>query len=393
MNSNHSLSTGVKRSDIYKPDGVNSPLMVLSTKCVRGARGSDISFWQEEVLKTMGDQGLIDSVILAFQVRDVRGGRGERQLFYTMISNLYLKHPSLVMELMKLLPEYGGWMDVLHMKRYIHNEADQFQINEMIRKQILDDERRVDNPSVLGSTKFSLLGKWLPREGNKYDTMAKELALHFWEHDERYCRKSINIMGSYRKRLSALNNALQTVETFECSNRWDEIDPACVPARALNIKMSAYLNENSLNEIRHPNDQKRNTCRNNFQNFFKKAADGETAISGADTMYPHELVRNIMRSRPEEIDQRNAWNAIWDSMVDNLTFGVLGSSIAMCDFSGSMRSNMGTPYHVSIAMGILTASINTGPFRNKIMSFDSTPMWHTIPEQATLSKSIMAING
>lgn len=380
-------------ADVYGAHELNNPLLVLSTKCIRSARGSDISFWQEEVLKRTGDQGLIDAVVLAFQVRDIRGGRGERQLFYTMLSNLYLKYPSLVLELIKLVPDYGSWMDVFKLMGYISNLDHRAQIKELIRKQVLEDES-----AVATNQKPSLLGKWLPREGNKYSALAKELAQHFWEHDERSFRKSINIMGSYRKRCAALNKALETVEVLECSNQWDKINPAKVPARAMQNKMAAYLNEmpegteNSLTIWRKQNDPVRMNCRENFKTFFLKAAEGEVPVSS--NMYPHELVQKMFESEPGEIDKRNAWNAVWDSIVDNLSVGALGSSIAMCDFSGSMRkgSNGSVPYFVSIAMGILTATLNTGPFKNMFMSFDSTPMWQTIPPNGTLSQSVRAIN-
>ena len=340
----------------------------------------------------MGDQGLIDVVILAFQVRDIRGGRGERQLFYTMLSNLYLKYPSLVMELMQLIPDYGSWMDVFKLMGYISNPSHRIQVKEIVRKQFLKDES-----AVATGDKLSLLGKWLPREGNKYSALAKELAQYFWEHDERSLRKSINVMGSYRKRCAAMNKALETVEILECSNQWDKINPHNVPARAMQTKMAAYLNEsgqeseNSLT-LRKQNDPVRMACRENFKTFFAKAAEGEVSVSS--NVFPHELVRNMFESEPGEIDKRNAWNAVWDSIVDNLSVGALGSSIVMSDFSGSMRkgSNGDTPYFVSIAMGILSATLNTGPFKNMFMSFDSTPMWQKLPPNATLSQSVRAVN-
>lgn len=391
MNSSYCEAQG---ADVYRATELNNPLLVLSTKCIRSTRGSDISYWQEGVLSTMGDQGLLDSVILSFQVRDIRGGRGERQLFYTMLSNLYLKYPSLVMELIKLVPDYGSWMDVFKLMSYISNPTHRAQVKEIVRKQLLEDE-----VAVVTGSKPSLLGKWLPREGNKYSALAKELAQYFWEHDERSFRKSINVMGSYRKRCTALNKALETVEVLECSNQWDKINPRNVPAGAMQTKMAAYLNEsragteNSLTTLRKQNDPVRMTCRENFKTFFSKAAEGEVSISS--NVFPHELVRNMFESEPGEIDKRNAWNAVWDSIVDNLSIGVLGSSIVMSDFSGSMRKAPmagDTPYFVSIAMGILSATLNTGPFKNMFLSFDSTPMWQTIPPNATLSQSVRAIN-
>jgi hypothetical protein len=218
-----------------------NPLVTLSLQAVRQAKFSTIAEWQEKVLESLGNEGLIYLFLLAFQTRDIRGsyGRGERRVFYMMMENLYLLrggvYAPLVIALLPLVPEYGGWMDSIHFKKRFpkHGEA----INEMLRQQLLAVE------VALGAGEnFSLLAKWLPREGNRDSALAKELAQYFWEHDPVSVRKHRNPMGSYRKRCATLNKALLTVEVLECSNRWDEIIPEIVPARAREVKMSAYLN-------------------------------------------------------------------------------------------------------------------------------------------------------
>ena len=59
-------------------------------------------------------------------------------------------------------------------------------------------------------------------------------------------------------------------------------------------------------KYREPNNTKRMACRETFQEFFRKAAEGETKINGADSMFPHELVRTMMEMNPEDIDYINA---------------------------------------------------------------------------------------
>jgi hypothetical protein len=46
-----------------------------------------------------------------------------------------------------------------------------------------------------------------------------------------------------------------------------------------------------------------------------------------------------------------------------------------------------------MALGMLGSQIARGPFRNKIMTFDSTPKWHTFPEGADLFGLMKTING
>jgi hypothetical protein len=114
-------------------------------------------------------------------------------------------------------------------------------------------------------------------------------------------------------------------------------------------------------------------------------------ITGVDTLYPHELVARasgLLGNATE--DDKNSMNAVWDGMVAKAAQGGgLGRSTVMCDFSGSMG---GTPYWVSLAMGILISSVTTPAFKNRFMSFDSVPTWHTFQEnEKTLFEKLESI--
>jgi hypothetical protein len=64
---------------------------------------------------------------------------------------------------------------------------------------------------------------------------------------------------------------MKTVETLECSDRWDEINPARVHMGSMRVKMAAYMNEKHGDPTvtRRPDDEKRKACRENFQKFLE----------------------------------------------------------------------------------------------------------------------------
>lgn len=362
------------------------PRLSLYMQLVRGAEKNNVQEGVNAVINMNTDQAMNDIAVMAFQTRDVRGGKGERQLFYTMLQAMEAYDQELAEKLLKLIPQYGSWDDMFT----IANGMIPSLKGAVLLKAAEQVEKDEKNLSVGES--ISLVSKWAPREGKAFTALASEFARLLTGNPKV---KHSQIMSVYRKRMVRLNAALKTVETYECANRWDEIDPARVPGRARHIKMAAYMNEKGKKngkELRHPENEKRMSCRQHFQEFFQKAAKGEVKITGVDTLYPHELVERASESlQTATDDDKNSINAVWDGMVAKASQGGgLGRSTVMCDFSGSM---CGTPYWVSLAMGILISSVTTPAFKNRFMSFDSVPTWHTFQEnEKTLFEKLESIN-
>ena len=371
-----SLKVGVKGANVYA-DAVD-PRVTLYTQLVRGSFEHVVRRGFGDIMAMDTDQAIVDAAVLAFQTRDVRGGKGERTLFHILMNELFTTEPELATMLLELVPEYGSWDDMFTMaSKY---PALKGEILAVAAKQLAEDEKDL----MLGKS-ISLLGKWAPREDKHFKNLAREFAYHL-AGSQNHGVKHSQLMATYRKRLSRLNAALKTVETYECANRWDEINPATVPGRARHIKMRAYMNENVRNstQLRKPDDEKRNSCREHFQAFFKAAKEGKVKITGTETLYPHELVKRAISLGAEATeDDKNSMNAVWDGMVAKA--GGLADSEVMCDFSGSMQDGDGTPYWVSMAMGVLVASLGGG----RLMTFDSQPAWHTFgPEEKTLFQKL-----
>ena len=404
------VATGVKGSDVYTSAGVGDARVALSTQLVRGAAPAAIAAAVAALCKGKQEH-LADAVVMAFHARDVRGGKGERDLFRAMLRGVHEAKPSLAEALLDLVPEYGSWDDMFKLA----DDAPPLKpaVFAIAKAQLLADEAKLVSAA---DTSISLLAKWAPREGKEGAALAREFAHYLYGRDRLgnaeplsasargSCDKIVKhsaAMADYRRRLSKLNAHIKTVETFECARRWDEIEPARVPARARELKKAAYLNEKLGRKkgleptLRVPDDPKRMACREHFQGFFAAAAEGKVKISGADTLYPHELVKKatmLLRRDSLTDDEANSMDAVWAQMVAKASGGAngsgggLGSSLFMCDFSGSMESSGvtgDTPYWVSAAMGLLGSSVAAPPFQNRFLTFDSKPQWYVLPPEAT----------
>jgi len=374
-----SQKVGVKGSDVYTDAG--DPRVTLFTQLVRGRDAKDVRRGVSDIMAIDTDQAITDAAVMAFQTRDVRGGKGERALFFEMLNALYGSESELATSLLTLVPEYGSWDDMFTMATKFPEMKG--AILAIAAKQLAEDEN-----NLLLNKPVSLLAKWAPREDKQFGPLAKDFAyLLAGAHGNGV--KHSQLMAVYRKRLVRLNKGLKTVEIYECSNRWDEIEPSRVPGRARHIKIKAYMNVNVKNALpRKPCDEKRNRCRDNFQAFFQAASEGKVKINGADTLYPHELVKRAWNlNESATLDDMNSMNPVWDSMVAKAPG--LADSEVMCDFSGSMQDGDGTPYWVSMAMGLLVASLGVG----RIMTFDSTPKWHTFREEdKTLFQKVKSLH-
>jgi hypothetical protein len=178
----------------------------------------------------------------------------------------------------------------------------------------------------------------------------------------------------YRKRVSALNKRLNTVEIPMCAKAFATIEPEKVPGRALKLYNKAFLNK-STNRRLVSTDLDRITCAQNFKDHFALAAQGKAKVNGSNTVYPHEMIRYVLEAKDGD-DNLDLIRAMWQSLVQKTkAAGALSRTLAMCDFSGSMA---GIPMEVSMALGILIAECNTGVFANQILTFDTTPTLHTL---------------
>jgi hypothetical protein len=385
MNSPDTTRIGVNGANVLTEAGVGNYSVALFTMLNRGLEESYIQNSVDTIFSRGDSEELRDLFVMAFQTRDVRGGKGERRLFYNFISALYAHNKDAVRAVLHLVPEYGCWRDMWEL---IHRVPElELDIFRLVRETYFSDIAKYDAGE---HNKLSLLAKWLPREGSgTYRGLAQKLAKFFYPEQNDRTR-----MILYRKQISKLNRTLKTVEINMCAKTWCEIKPEAVPGRCLKIHNKAFLNEpvkkSSLKPLRYPESEDRMECRKHFQEFIEAMAKGEKKAHGANVVMPHELVVKALAcgtSADELAINQGQWDSIRE---ETLKYGGLGKCVPMCDFSGSMD---GLPKTISLALGILISEINHSAFKDHILTFDAEPKWHSFLGKASLKDKLDSIKG
>lgn len=333
---------------------------------------------------------LEDLAVLLFQTRDIRGGKGEKTLFHTLFWIIHAHCPNVTMSILKLIPEYGSFLDWIKLldkgRRAMlidaFEQGNEGLVTDQIRK-LIEAQWTQD----LSSEKPSLLAKWMPREGKQYDAVAKMIAQDWFPHIEGSRRR----MQAYRKAVVERTKALKIVEDNMCNGRWADISFKGVPGRCLRKNAVAFQNvkKNNKEEIRFPDNEDRMACREHYLDFTKQIGEGKVVAHGANVVYPHEIIAKFLGNRWGEstltTEEAIVLASQFQDMMNKFRGGLLGNSVVMCDVSGSMN---GVPIQVCIALGLMCAGLNTGPFKDRIMTFDSQPQWVEVPSDLPLGKKI-----
>lgn len=365
-------SVGMKGSDVF--DSTGSAIVDLSVRLVRNGWTTDLETLLHKAVESSED----DAFVLAFQTRDIRGGKGERKLFGYMIELLLKERPQLMLGLLDLIPEYGCWRDLYTESFYGYRPY----VVDLTVAQLKKDAATASEEPI------SLCAKWAPREGKDTEG-AKALSLQLFPDEVKLSQR----LKKYRHLVAGLNRRLDTTEVKMCARTFAEIEPAHVPGVCLAKHMKAFLNEPVKGYgVRHPDNKDRMECRENFKAHMAKAVKGEVKVNGAVTRYPHQVIKDVWGGA--EGAEKDALVAVWNGMVANAkALGGLGRTIAMCDFSGSMQcSNNGdTPYWVSMAMGLLISEVTSDEFKDTFLTFDSNPRWHKLPPAADIFSRVASI--
>lgn len=411
------LVQGEKGSYEYTADAVGESRVALFFSLVRDIPPAKLTELMNSCFNEEDFYVISDLFVLAFQTRDCRGGKGERDLFYKMYVRLYRNYPLTALKLMPLVAEYGSFKDYFLLLELISDgNFKEKDFVDPLRNRILTiaaNQLKKDwviyQNSVEWPPKISLCAKYAPREGKK---LASNSLKKYFKilRDKIFPENPEKNKVLYRKMVVSLTEALDVPEVKMCGKRFCEIDFNTAPSLCVNKYRKAYLNiklgrlavcHNQETGNRHPTDGDRIECRRHFI----KAIDGKK-VHGKQ-LYPHEIIHQIL-TEPMSKLENDLCNLQWSSIrqqvldkmlehqskehemngisSDSLKRGVsVGRLVPMVDVSGSMS---GTPLEVAVSLGILISEINHPKFRNRMLTFSANPCWIDLSGFDDISKKV-----
>ena len=345
--SNGALSISTPDSSL-KTDGRLS-LFFKAVRCIK----DDKLF---KYLEKASEEDIIDTFIICFNVRDPRGGKGERDIGRKMFTWLFLNKPEKFEKVFHLIPEYGRWDDLLYLFPGILKDNLNV-IHRSIQKKIVNlfsTQLKIDKLLMLQGKPVSICAKWCPSE---YDSKDKKYKLV-----KSICEKMGISPKKYRKEyISPLRTYLHIVEKYMCEKRWSEIiEFSNVPSCAMKKLKKAF---------------EKNTP-DTFNEWKNKLSNNEVKVN-AKQLFPHELIREI-RTKGYCDEVCNAQWKVLENEVRKL--GVLKDCIIVVDTSGSMESPDFLPLDISCAMGLIVSAVIEGEFKGHVITFNSTPEFVVIKD-------------
>jgi len=430
---NH-LQRGENGSAEYTSSGVQESRVALFFALVRDIPAPRLQDLLRMVLRDgrYHEDVIVDLFIMTFQTRHCRGGKGEKDLFYHMILELAAFYPNTTASLMAIVPHYGSYKDWFRIIKLSRDERIKTSNNEVhnamtgIADTIMNlacDQLTKDSQVCTHSkpsNAISLLAKWAPREGKSMGKLANELANKMFPNSKAPKK-------DYRKLLSRLNIAINTLEIKMCDNKWDTINfTKDVPSVSLMKYRKAFLNEvvkgrppmGDENETgnRHPDDNVRVACRKRLRETME---DKDRSKLKGRQLFPHEIVQKFMNNNHYGASQMSSmeidvlscqWNdirkSVLEAMAKSKAVGAkkgdtedkdeqksgptidLGKVVSLVDVSGSMH---GTPMEVAIALGLLVSEIASPGYGNRCLTFSAEPTWVELHSSMSLEEKVAKV--
>ena len=430
-------TTGENGSVEVSAKGLGSPLLGMFEKLVRGAPADVLKAGVAAIDKESAAD-LADLVVLAWQTRATRNiGKGEKELFYQFVEVLPVEA---VLATVHLVPHFGyfkDWFELL--AREGVDSTIKAKIVELVCETLKADEAALDAAETAKAAavpagakvepaSLSLLAKWAPREGGAHDKKAKLASLiataMFGGANKPAAQRK------YRQLIAKLNAALGTTEVLMAANRWAEIKFAGVASLCLQRCRKAFLNERIKGSLtaaeeatgnRLPLDADRVAARANL----RAAIASKAGVKGKQ-LGPHELAAKCMAGyrglSTLESDLMDAqWASLKASVVESLAAAAaardaavaeaaaegglasvaslkaalpkhvdLGRLVPLVDVSGSMS---GLPMQAAIGLGLLVAELTHPEFRDRCLTFESTPQWVDLGGCTSLAEKVGRVQG
>jgi hypothetical protein len=311
-------------------------LLNLFVSCVRNIEKKQLYDLME---KSYAESIIYTLKIIAY-VRDIRGGKGERDIGRLMMNWLVEKdEKQLFANMNAYISEYGRWDDGVYLRKSVARKHYIY---------LLANQLREDVANMVDMKPVSLAAKWVPSESS---ALNKKTGI-FFALAKNMGIKPAELRKTYITPLRAYINVL---ECKMCAKEWDQVEYEKVPSAAM-------LKHGAPNNAFYRNDRER------FEEYKSNLSRGVAKIN-AKILFPHEIVRQyLVRNTKMDTIIESQWNEMVKKMGE---MGSLDNILVLSDVSSSMT---GTPMLISYTLGLLISSLNKSEtFKNKILTFETYP--------------------
>ena len=299
----------------------------------------------------IGEYVIFQIVDAVKHIRDIRHGRGLKDLSYSMLFTIHTFYPEIAIQLLKSFVEIGCWKDVRNYANFIRmhgNDDDNSRIRSVLslyNYQLAQDynfwkttEDRVN---------LSFAAKYVPRE-TKDPALFEILVSDFYASPASNKNKM-----TYRKMVSELNRAIDTVEIKQCAKKWSDIEPNRIPMCALHLKRD-NLSKKTPEMTRY---YEINDSINDVPKYFSKN--------------PGKLIKQMMiYDSKKDVDNVNKLNQYWKNFTGHQT--IMDYYIPILDLSMTMYID-----NAKLCKGIASALCLAAKshFGNKILIYSKNATW------------------
>ena len=347
-----------------------NPLLDFNFKIssYRNDKCAGINDW----IRVLSDNSILPKTKIKylFYLRDAREGVGERDLFRSSLLPTCDHYPQLVVPILKHIPEYGRWDDLVWLLDMTENDLVKREIKSIIHNQWIKDIEDTNR-----GKQISLMAKWLPSTNASSKTTIRR---------GKMIARVLGLNESmYRKTLSKLRERLNVTETNLSAKTYEKINYSEVPSKAALLYKNAFQRNDELR----------------YQEYLEGLKKGTEKVNASVTM-PYEIVRKYCQQMGIDLGcayHNKSKKIVIDELLEqawkNIPCEDIANTLVVCDSSGSMcqpvsGSTKAECIEISNALAIFFAEHSKGEFKDKFITFSSRPQFVDLSKCNTLAHKI-----
>ena len=246
-------------------------------------------------------------IMLCFDTRNSRGGKGWRFGSYWLYFQLFCLLPNTMIEMLPKFSEFGYWKDYQNIYKYSFFYDDKDYPVTKLRKTIIklfSNQIKTDLEYLYKNKlqNISLCAKWIPKENKSLDKkykIYKKIVNEFYSKQNllrwkktKYILPSTNSKKQkkqFRQKLSKLNKIIS-------ERVWNGYDFNC-EGKNMHIGKLIYLYENSPMDYKLLKKIYKNPLYNFIEETLEKYNNYDSRLK--DTLEPKEFIKFIKKNRPK----------------------------------------------------------------------------------------------